>query len=65
MPYQKDVLAVPRVILVSHIADMKDDLEASGTSVGNRRIDARDGRQFQVFFVVAPDGLCFDFHQPI
>ena len=31
----------------------------------NWRVDERDGEKYQVFFVVAPDGLCYYFHQPI
>jgi catechol 2,3-dioxygenase-like lactoylglutathione lyase family enzyme len=52
-------------ILVSNIHGMKDELEASGTSVANWRIDEMNGQQHQVFFVVAPDGLCYYFHEPI
>lgn len=52
-------------ILVSDIRRAREEIEASGISTGNWRIDERDGQKFQVFFVVAPDGLCFYFHQPI
>ena len=52
-------------ILVSDINRAKEEVEANGVSVGNWRIDERDGKKFRVFFVVAPDGLCFYFHQPI
>ena len=52
-------------ILVTGIERLKQELEANGVDLGNWRIDERDGRKFQVFFVVAPDGLCFYFHQPI
>lgn len=52
-------------ILVSNIQGVKEDLEARGTKIGNWRIDERDGRKSQVFFVVAPDGLCYYFHEPI
>jgi catechol 2,3-dioxygenase-like lactoylglutathione lyase family enzyme len=52
-------------ILVSDIQRAKEEVEASGTATGNRRIDERNGQKFQVFFVVAPDGLCFYFHQLI
>jgi len=31
----------------------------------NWRIDEQDGRKLQVFFVIAPDGLCFYFHEPL
>jgi catechol 2,3-dioxygenase-like lactoylglutathione lyase family enzyme len=52
-------------ILVSGIAGMKADFEARGVDPGNWRVDERKGKQFQVFFVVAPDGLCYYFHEPI
>lgn len=51
-------------ILVSDIRGMKEELEANGVSIGNWRIDKRDGQEFQVFFAVAPDGLCYYFHEP-
>ena len=51
-------------VLVSNIQKVKTELESSGTHVGNWRVDERDGRKFQVFFVVAPDGLCYYFHEP-
>ena len=51
-------------ILVSDIERAKQELEANGVKVGESRIDERNGRRFQVFFVVAPDGLCYYFHQP-
>ncbi len=52
-------------ILVSDIQRARAELEAKGIETGNWRVDERDGRKFQVFFVVAPDGLCFYFHQPL
>ena len=52
-------------ILVSGIGDVKSELEANGVSISNWRVDERDGQQFQVFFVVAPDGLCYYFHEPL
>ena len=52
-------------VLVSNIGGMKDELEAKGAKVGNWRVDERDGKRFQVFFVVAPDGLCYYFHESI
>lgn len=52
-------------ILVSNIRSIKEELERNGASVGNWRIDERGGRKFQVFFVVAPDGLCYYFHEPL
>ena len=52
-------------VLVSNIRGIKDELEANGTKTANWRVDERDGRKYQVFFVVAPDGLCYYFHEPI
>ena len=49
-------------ILVDDIAQARGELEAKGVSVGNWRVDERDDGKYQVFFVVAPDGLCFYFH---
>lgn len=52
-------------VLVSNIQGMRDELAAHGANIGNWRIDERDGKKFQVFFVVAPDGLCYYFHEPL
>lgn len=52
-------------VLVSNIRAIKDELERNGTPIGNWRVDERNGRALQVFFVVAPDGLCYYFHEPI
>jgi catechol 2,3-dioxygenase-like lactoylglutathione lyase family enzyme len=52
-------------ILVSDIHRAKAELEANGIQIGNWRVDARNGQMLQVFFVAAPDGLCYYFHQPI
>jgi catechol 2,3-dioxygenase-like lactoylglutathione lyase family enzyme len=52
-------------ILVSDIHAVRAELESSGVKIGNFRVDERDGKKLQVFFVVAPDGLCYYFHQPI
>ena len=52
-------------ILVSGIARIKEELETRGVSIGNWRVDERDGQKYQVFFVVAPDGLCYYFHEPV
>ena len=52
-------------ILVSQIEEMKNELEPKGVKIGNWRIDDRDGKEFRVFFVVAPDGLCFYFHEAL
>lgn len=50
-------------ILVADIERARAELEANGVAPGEVRIDERDGEKFRVFFVVAPDGLCFYFHQ--
>jgi catechol 2,3-dioxygenase-like lactoylglutathione lyase family enzyme len=50
-------------ITVPDAQSMRDDLESRGVEVANWRIDERDGERFQVFFVVAPDGLCYYFQQ--
>lgn len=51
-------------IQVADIGRAKRELEANGVKVGEPRIDERNGRKLHVFFVVAPDGLCYYFHQP-
>lgn len=60
-----DASADGAAILVSDIHRAKEELEAKGVAIANWRVDERDGERFQVFFVVAPDGLCWYFHQPI
>ena len=52
-------------IRVSDIHKLKDEFESNGVEIGNWRVDEQDGRKLQVFFVVAPDGLCYYFHEPI
>jgi pimeloyl-ACP methyl ester carboxylesterase len=52
-------------ILVNDIHAARAELEGRGVEVRNWRIDERDGKRLQVFFVVAPDGLCYYFHQPL
>jgi catechol 2,3-dioxygenase-like lactoylglutathione lyase family enzyme len=52
-------------ILVADIDRAKEELEAAGVGIGNWRVEEQDGEKRQVFFVVAPDGLCFYFYQPI
>ena len=49
-------------IRVTDIDGIKSQLEVS---VGESRVDERDGKKLNVFFVVAPDGLCYYFHEPI
>lgn len=50
---------------VENVGAMRDELESRGVKTANWRIDERDGQQLQVFFVVAPDGLCYYFYEPI
>lgn len=52
-------------ILVTDIKAARAELRKNGIKVKNWRIDERDGKKFRVFFVVAPDGLCYYFHQPL
>ena len=52
-------------ILVRDIANMREELHKRGVETGNWRVDERDGEKLQVFFVVAPDGLCYYFHEPL
>ncbi len=51
-------------ILVSDIHGLKREFEDGGLETGDLRTDERDGKTFVVFFVVAPDGLCYYFHEP-
>jgi catechol 2,3-dioxygenase-like lactoylglutathione lyase family enzyme len=51
-------------ILVSNIHRLKDEIEVRGATAVNWRIDVRDDQRYQVFFIVAPDGLCYYFHEP-
>ncbi len=52
-------------ILVTDIERARRELEASGLSPGESRIDDHGGQKMSVFFLVAPDGLCYYFHQPV
>ena len=52
-------------ILVNNIEGIKEELESRGVAIGNWRTEERDGERLQVFFVVAPDGLCYYFHEPV
>lgn len=52
-------------IRVTNLDAIKSELASNGTSVGDSRVDERDGKSFNVFFVVAPDGLCYYFHEPV
>ena len=68
-PFADDVLALP-------VEDIDRTAEWYGPRFGLVEVERRDspvptvilerdGEKFQVFFVVAPDGLCYYFHQPI
>lgn len=52
-------------ILVTNIQQVRDELQANGIEIANWRVDERDGQKQQVFFVVAPDGLCYYFYEPL
>jgi catechol 2,3-dioxygenase-like lactoylglutathione lyase family enzyme len=52
-------------VRVSNISAIREEFESAGVKTANWRIDQRDGERFQVFFVVAPDGLCYYFHEPL
>lgn len=52
-------------IRVNDINGIKSQLESNGIDIANTRVDERDGEKFVVFFVVAPDGLCYYFNEPI
>ena len=52
-------------ILVTDIERARRELEASGLTPGESRIDDHNGQKMSVFFLIAPDGLCYYFHQPI
>ncbi len=52
-------------ILVSDIHRAKEEIKAAGIKIGDWPIDEHDGEERQVFFVDAPDRLCYYFYQPI
>lgn len=52
-------------VLVADIQALKEEFERKELRISNWRIDERDGVKYQVFFVTAPDGLCFYFHEPV
>lgn len=52
-------------IRVTDIKGMNAQLASNGVDVGSIRCDERDGQKLRVFFVVAPDGLCYYFNEPI
>lgn len=50
---------------VNDIDGIRSQLKSNGVAVSEARVDERDGEQLNVFFVVAPDGLCFYFNEPV
>ena len=52
-------------ILVTDIERARRELQANGLTPGDSRVDDHDGTKMSVFFLIAPDGLCFYFHQPV
>lgn len=50
-------------IRVQNIDALRSQLQSRGAAVGDLRVDDHDGEKFNVFFVVAPDGLCYYFHE--
>ena len=50
-------------ILVDDLSAFRAEVEASGLKVGANQTDERDGKTYQAFFIVAPDGLCYYVHQ--
>ncbi len=52
-------------IRVVGIESIREELVATGVKAGDLKVEEQEGKQLQAFFVVAPDGLCFYFHEPI
>ena len=52
-------------VLVSGINEIRTELESREVKVSEWRIDEHEGKKLKVFFVTAPDGLCYYFHQPV
>jgi len=52
-------------VQVTNIGALKEEFESRGVPTANWRIDERDGQRLQVFFVIAPDGLCYYFYEPM
>ena len=49
-----------------HVTDIdraEQQIRAAGLDVGNVGVEEKDGKKRRVFFVVAPDGLCFYFYE--
>jgi catechol 2,3-dioxygenase-like lactoylglutathione lyase family enzyme len=52
-------------IEVLDIHRAQEQIGAAGLDVGDVRIEEQHGEKRHGFFVVAPDGLCFYFYQPL
>lgn len=52
-------------VLVTEIAELRTELESRGVNLSDWRVDEHEGKQLKVFFVTAPDGLCYYFHEPV
>jgi len=50
-------------IQVSDIERAKEQIGAAGLEAGNVGVEEKNGQTRRVFFVVAPDGLCFYFFE--
>lgn len=50
-------------IRVHDLLGIKSELESNGLKIGETRIDEQDGKKLNVFFVIAPDGLCYYFNE--
>ena len=50
---------------MSDIHRAREQIRAASADVGDVRNEEHDGGRRSVFFVVAPDGLCFCFFEPI
>ena len=50
-------------ILVASIRRVRDELSQAESPLRTGELTS-DGQQLQVFFFVAPDGLCYYFHEP-
>lgn len=51
-------------ILLQELSSIHEELAANGLALAEPKVDEHDGKQYNMFFVVAPDGLCFNFHEP-
>ena len=68
-PHGEDILALP-------VEDLDQATRWYGVAFGMAEVERRDdpvpavvlerdGKKYQVFFVVAPDRLCYYFHRPL